>query len=91
MEKYQGWKNHATWLVALHLSNTQYIHESVQEIVDVENDNYDASKQVYDYVYDCITDVGTGQSDWGLMMMDMINSVLDDVDFVEIVESYREQ
>ena len=90
MEKYLGWKNHATWLVALHLSNTQYIHNAVQEIVDAENDNYDASKQVYDYVYDCIAKMISGESPWQWMMRDVINSVIDDVDFVEIVESYRE-
>lgn len=88
---YQGWKNHATWIVALHLSNTESMHDAVQGIVATYPDDYDAAKKLCEYVKDYLLHYIPNRDNWGCLLNDMVFSVIEDVDFREIVQSYREQ
>lgn len=90
---YQGWKNHATWMVALHLSNNEDMYDAVKNIVATYPDDYDAAKMLHEYVEDCVFyEIPTPRkNNWGVLLNDMVFSVLEDVDFREIVQSYREQ
>jgi hypothetical protein len=90
METYQGWKNYETWLVALHLSNTSHLDSEVRSICTKHSDNYDAMQELRDYVYDK-TELSTHKNEWDWLISDLIHSSLSEVDFLEIVQNYREQ
>jgi hypothetical protein len=92
MEKYNGWKNHATWCVALHLSNTPHINDEVIEICNRHTDEYDAIQELRDYVYDNIDlQTNLGRSAWCLLASDLMHAYLQDVDFLEIVQHNKNQ
>lgn len=90
---YQGWKNHATWMVALHLSNTESMHDAAQGIVATYPDDYDAAKMLHEYVEDSLLYEipSPSRNNWAVLLTDVVFSVIEDVDFREIVQSYREQ
>lgn len=90
MEKYNGWKNHATWCVALHLSNTPHINDEVIEICNRHTDEYDAIQELRDYVYDNI-DRNTPKNEWDWLASDLMHAYLQEVDFLEIVQHYKNQ
>jgi hypothetical protein len=86
---YNGWTNRFTWLVALHLSNTQEIDEQVREICLKKHKykfiNDDRLREFVEFLteMDCKT-----PKDY--LMSDLINHSLAEVNFTEIVNSYRE-
>ena len=95
MEKYNGWHNHATWCVALHLSNTPHMNDSAIEICNQFDDEHDALQELKDYVYDNV-DRNTSKTvaawdDWDWLAADLLHGYLQEVNFLEIVQHYREE
>jgi hypothetical protein len=90
MEKYNGWKNHATWCVALHLSNTPHINDEVIEICNRHTDEYDAIQELRDYVYDTIVR-NTPKNEWDWLASDLMHAYLQEVEFLEIVQHNKNQ
>ena len=90
--EYNGWKNHATWLVALHLSNTPHTNDAAIEICNRHNDEYDAMQELRDYVYENIDlQANLGRSAWCLLASDLMYGYLQDVDFLEIVQNFKDK
>jgi hypothetical protein len=89
-EGYNGWVNYETWLLALNVDNDQGLYESTREIIKRTKDLeiYNAAKEIKDYLEELayneecsiykICDNWT-QRDW------------DEVDFSEIVKSWRNE
>lgn len=75
METYNGWKNRSTWLVALHIENTQGVIEKVESWINSHSDypNTDGIRPILEQN----TDIRKEQSfDWN------------DVDWLEIAERF---
>ncbi len=92
MEKYNGWHNHATWCVALHLSNTPRMNDSAIEICKKHKDEYDALQELRDYVCENIElQSNLPHNSWGMLAGDLMYAYLQEVNFLEIVQHYREE
>jgi len=79
-QSYNGWTNHATWLVHLWLTNDEYTEEGLRMAV-----RYGGHEGLKDYVYELLDDSGI---DRGTMWCDLITSCLSDVDWREIASYY---
>lgn len=81
-QSYNGWTNHATWLVNLWLTNDQYTEEGLRMAV-----RYGGHEGLKDYVYELLDDSGIASD---TMWYDMITSCLSDVDWREIAGHYQD-
>lgn len=104
-EGYQGWKNHATWAVALHLDNDQggqdlilndYIPEIREESKSAENvtdDIWTADEYVKFTLADRLrSDVEDAAEEVSNpMLKDVLDGALSDVDWAEIAKSFIER
>lgn len=79
MEKYNGWKNRATWLVNVHLGD--YFQETALE--GTEWDRESIQDAVEEFAYESHA---PGTEFPSLLVQDMIQTFLAEVDFDEIVE-----
>ena len=77
---YNGWKNHATWLVSLWLDEDGF-DESM-----VPDSRYDAAQTIKEWVDDLIAD----QNSTAGLAADLIASALSDVDWYELADKYIE-
>ena len=77
---YNGWKNHATWLVSLWL-NEDGFDESM-----VPDSRYDAAQTIKEWVDDLIAD----QNSTAGLAADLIASALSDIDWYELADKYIE-
>lgn len=77
---YNGWKNHATWLVSLWLDEDGF-DESM-----VPDSRYDAAQTIKEWVDDLIAD----QNPPAGLAADLIASALSDVDWYELADKYIE-
>lgn len=104
--EYNGWKNHATWCVHLHLTNdesTQRWCESQAKAakkVAPENDSVVHGvwtvKQAAVFILAAllkneVSDKMSESTDGDSMAGDLMNSILEDVDWDEIAESFLEE
>lgn len=85
MEKYNGWTNRETWLVALWINNEETTQSNVKDLLkqkfEFEFKKAEALKElVEDFV--CIDEACLGS--------DLINTGLSNVDWKEIIESFNE-
>ena len=81
-QSYNGWTNHATWLVNLWITNDEYTEEGLRLAV-----RYGGHDGARDYVDELLDDSGIAS---GTMWYDMIRSCLSDVDWREIASYYQE-
>lgn len=81
-QSYNGWTNHATWVVNLWLTNDEYTEEGLRMAV-----RYGGHEGVKDYVDELLDDSGI---DSGTMWYDLIRSCLSEVDWREIASYYQE-
>lgn len=88
--EYNGWSNHATWLVALHLSNTQWIDLEVRSLLETTQSGFEAANALKNFVEENTQYPDERTSDFGLLSQDLINSTLADVEWSEIVKHYLE-
>lgn len=82
-QTYNGWANHATWLVNLWLGEYNYDHSELSGL-----SRYDAAQALKDTVDNILTDYEDAKLSG--LAADLINSALSDVDWYELVDSYRE-
>ena len=87
---YQGWANHATWVVHLHLANDAGLFAGAREAI-AEADTL-CSIALRDYVIDLFDDIDLKVTNPATMMReDLIQSALKEVDWYAIVEALMEE
>jgi|SaaInlLV_10m_DNA_2_1039722.scaffolds.fasta_scaffold00542_34 hypothetical protein len=74
MNGYNGYKNYETWLVAVHIDNTQETQEAAKGL---------DHEELKTYVYNMVDTTS-------LFTADLANSTLEEVDFRELVETINE-
>ncbi len=80
---YNGWTNHATWLVNLWLGEYNYDHSELSGL-----SRYDATQALKETVDNILTDYETTKLDG--LAADLINSALSEVNWYELADSYLE-
>ena len=86
-EKYNGYNNYETWLVALWIDNDQCYQENVREIAENCKDDVNiCASTIKEYVEE-MPDVSRAIENGG-MVADLVNSTLSDVDWYELAEMY---
>jgi len=87
-EKYNGYNNYETWLVALWIDNDQVYSEDVESMANgsSDDDTNDLATSIKEYVEN-MPDVSKAIETGG-MVADLINSTLSDVDWYELAELY---
>lgn len=87
---FNGWANHATMCVAFHLSSQDRINNEVVEIC--KKHEFDALPELKEYVHENIElESNLSHNAWGKMASDLMFGYLQEVDFLEIVQHYREE
>lgn len=81
-QSYNGWTNHATWLVNLWLANDEYTEEGLRMAV-----RYGGHEGLKNYVDELLNESGIAS---GTMWRDLITSYLSDVDWREIAGHYQD-
>ena len=92
---YQGWANHATWVVHLHLANDFGLFEGAREALEIAKDWSEHPIQanvLRDYVFDLFDDIDLQVTNPATFMReDLIQSALKDIDWNAIVEALTEE
>lgn len=91
-EKYNGWTNWETWLVALHLSNNYATQKELEEEAKT-HDKYELANYI-EYITDIYEhddiDLLKYKTDYSLMIQDIVTHALGRVNYIEIAETYYE-
>jgi hypothetical protein len=103
---YNGWTNHATWMVALHLGNTEYLHADMVNLATATDDEqrgygefsytrervHILADAIKDYVEEfTFSDTDTSRNDaLSLFRLDLITSALAPVNWEEIAQHYAD-
>lgn len=99
---YQGWTNHATWLVSLHLDNTQDVQWHAREAACMAFNDATASQYltieqereicVADALQECVQDLLENTAETAspadLLARDLFTGYLEDVNWREIARHY---
>ena len=89
-EKYNGYNNYETWLVALWIDNDQCYSEDVQTLArQYAGDSNRYASALKEYVED-MPDVSKAIETGG-MVADLVNSTLSDVDWYELATMYMDE
>ncbi len=85
---HNGYTNYATWCVCLWWNNDQALHERLREIARNPNaDDHEKSDQLQEMTEDWCFDYGTKEAD---LSTDLLSSALADVNWLEIIETNKE-
>jgi len=85
---YNGWTNHATWLVNLHLDNTYCMTDSLtEEAADMLGNQYPEA-DLADYIKELVAEWLEPDCPNAGLAQDLINGYLDDVNWREIATHY---
>ena len=93
MEKtYNGWSNYETWLVNLHIDNSEYTNEQKMEmakqaLIDTEGDKAEAERQLAEAIKEMVENEMLPEYIDNLLLSDLLSSALQEVDFREIAEN----
>ena len=82
---YNGYKNYQTWAVALWLDNDECTSELISDIIKRASSDYDAADQLRDLIEEM-----NPLADQASMFTDILSSALSDVNYIEIIESHKE-
>lgn len=91
---YNGWKNHATWLVNLHIDNTyrlsdHYCEMAGEMLASYNGDKTEATYAVSDMLKENLTDMIQNEiNDSAYLALDLVNGYLSEVDWDEIALHY---
>lgn len=88
-EKYNGYTNYETWLVALWIDNDQYRQGEAHTIACTETDIGVLAENIKQWVYEW-DEINTGVES-GTIVADLINSALSEVDWYELAGMYRQE
>lgn len=95
---YNGWANHATWIVDLHLSNHEVIYDMITGMGRVSWGETEGDSAKYRIVFadriksfteEEVQGVVYGSA-MGLLASDLLNAALSDVDWEEIADKWEE-
>lgn len=86
-EKYNGYNNYETWLVALWIDNDQCYQSDVHELAEQNKDDEGSCASAIKAYVEEMPDVSTAIENGG-MVADLVNSTLSDVDWYELAEMY---
>ena len=95
MSSYNGWKNYATWLIALHIDNDQALQGYAMEVwKNGSQDDCDwglyeygqALKEWFDELIDAINESIPNST----LVSDLLNATLSEVDWRELAEHYAD-
>jgi|WetSurMetagenome_2_1015567.scaffolds.fasta_scaffold421272_2 hypothetical protein len=91
-EKYNGWTNRETWLVALHLSNSEELYNSTIETLKKKVKYSFQKEDDLMYFVETLTNMSfdRNESSSSLLSADLIRTALSRVDWKEIVNSFKE-
>jgi len=85
--KYNGWTNYETWLVALWIDNDEGSYNTARDMAremrNNEHRNYDLSHALKDWVEEL-----NPLADNADLFSDLLNAALSEVDWYEIAEHY---
>ena len=82
---YNGYENYQTWAVALWLDNDESTSDLISDIIKHARSDYDAANQLKDIIEDM-----NPLANQASMFADILNSALSDVNYLEIIESHKE-
>ena len=82
---YNGYENYQTWAVALWLDNYESTSDLISDIIKHARSDYDAANQLKDIIEDM-----NPLANQASMFTDILNSALSDVNYLEIIESHKE-
>lgn len=85
-ETYHGWKNFATWATALWLGNDEDLYRQISQRTYHE-DPYISAQLLKQW----ITEDMNPLIDQNSLYSDLLNSELQQVDWLEVVEHFREE
>ena len=96
---YQGWANHATWVVHLHLDNDLELHTASKSTINSAKDwdkllgwEGHPAEALRDFVFDLFDDIDLKVTNPATSMrFDLIQSALNEVDWNSIVEALMEE
>ena len=89
---YQGWANHATWVVHLHLANDEGLYFGAKGAIARLPTKDFAADELEAFVLDLFDDIDLKISNPAtLMRSDLIQSALNEVDWDSIVEALTEE
>ena len=90
-EGYQGWKNYATWGVALIIDNEQgYYNRAIQMVDEImsKEDKELVRVEVADALKAWVEDEPAALDGLSDMQQQLINAALSDVDWMELADHY---
>lgn len=82
---YNGYENYQTWAVALWLDNGESTSDLISDIIKHARSDYDAADQLKDIIEDM-----NPLANQASMFTDILNSALSDINYLEIIESHKE-
>ena len=88
--KYNGYTNRLTWLVSLHINNDERLYNIVQKYIStLSSQKLNSSETILilaSYIQSLISDILENDAK-ELLTKDIINDVLDNIDFIDIASS----
>lgn len=88
--KYNGYTNRLTWLVSLHVSADERLYNIVQKYIStLSSQKLNSSETILilaSYIQSLISDILENDAK-ELLTKDIINDVLDNIDFIDIASS----
>ena len=89
-EKYNGWVNRETWLINLHLTNTEYIYNEVRNLLKQKYEyEFQKEEALKDYVEELIQIDSNNDTD--LLRSDLLSTSLSRVNWGDIVKAFEEE
>lgn len=91
-KKYDGWANYETWSIALFIDNDESIYNQKEEAKkrflkeNIEEAPYNFSKWLEDFAYDFLDFENLNP-----MQQQMLKASFDEVDFIEIANTYLKE
>ena len=88
--KYNGYTNRLTWLVSLHIDNDERLYNIVQKYIStLSSQKLNSSETILilaSYIQSLISDILENDAK-ELLTKNIINDVLDNIDFIDIASS----
>jgi hypothetical protein len=88
---YQGWTNHATWAVALHIDNDQGYQSMVIEMFQRGAKDGMVDYELGDALKEFVEDFMIGEDINNSFVSDMVSGYMSGVNWGELVKDYKKQ
>ena len=84
IETYNGWSNYQTWLVSSWLDNDEFWTDNIRDVIASLDTPREQAKELEFWVRENIVESTAS------LQTDLLNSALDDVNWLEIIEANQE-